>query len=70
VDGNTLDYVFELDSDTLTIWGGEKGSPRVYTGTFSTAGDTISATSSCTCWGRSAVWAGQCLDIQGGRGND
>jgi hypothetical protein len=25
--GNTLDYVYELDGDTLTIWGGEKGSP-------------------------------------------
>jgi hypothetical protein len=42
VDGNTLDYVYELDSDTLTIWGGEKGSPAFYTGTFSTTGDTIS----------------------------
>jgi hypothetical protein len=25
--GNTLDYVYELEGDTLTIWGGEKGSP-------------------------------------------
>ena len=23
--GNTLDYVCELDGDTLTVWGGEKG---------------------------------------------
>ena len=23
----TLDYVYEVDGDTLTIWGGEKGSP-------------------------------------------
>ena len=25
--GNTLDYVYELDGDTLTIWGGQVGSP-------------------------------------------
>jgi hypothetical protein len=25
--GNTLDYVYELEGDTLTIWGGEKASP-------------------------------------------
>jgi hypothetical protein len=41
VDGNTLDYVYELDGDTLTIWG-EKGSPAYYMGTFSTTNDTIS----------------------------
>src|ERR1700716_3443213 len=23
--GNTLDYVYELQGDTLTIWGGERG---------------------------------------------
>jgi hypothetical protein len=28
--GNTLDYVYELEGDTLTIWGGEKGSPAYY----------------------------------------
>jgi hypothetical protein len=28
--GDTLDYVYELDGDTLTIWGGEKGSPAYY----------------------------------------
>jgi hypothetical protein len=33
--GNTLDYVYEVDGDTLTIWGGEKGSPAHYRGTFS-----------------------------------
>lgn len=32
--GNTLDYVYELDGDLLTIWGGEKGSPAHYKGTF------------------------------------
>jgi hypothetical protein len=39
--GNTLDYVYELDGDTLTIWGGEKGSPAYYKGEFSDDGNTI-----------------------------
>jgi hypothetical protein len=39
--GNTLDYVYELEGDTLTIWGGEKGSPAYYKGTFSDDGDTL-----------------------------
>jgi hypothetical protein len=34
LDGLTLDYVYELEGDTLTIWGGEKGSPAYYRGTF------------------------------------
>jgi hypothetical protein len=38
--GNTLDYVYELEGDTLTIWGGEKGSPAYYRGTFSTDGNS------------------------------
>ncbi|MGH9893948.1 MAG: hypothetical protein ACREA0_18580 [bacterium] len=40
--GNTLDYVYELDAETLTIWGGEKGSPAYYRGTFSGDGNTVS----------------------------
>ncbi len=40
--GSTFDYVYELDDDTLTIWGGEKGSPAYYRGKFSDDGDTIS----------------------------
>jgi hypothetical protein len=39
--GDTLAYVCELDGDTMTIWMGEKGSPAVYTGTFSADGNTI-----------------------------
>jgi hypothetical protein len=39
--GDTLTYVCELDGDTMTIWMGEKGSPAVYTGTFSADGNTI-----------------------------
>ncbi|MFD4469886.1 hypothetical protein ACFWPA_16520 [Rhodococcus sp. NPDC058505] len=38
--GNTLDYVYELDGDTLTIWGGSKGSPAYFRGTFN-ADDTV-----------------------------
>lgn len=33
--GNTLDYVYELDGDTLTIWAGAKDSPAYFRGTFS-----------------------------------
>jgi hypothetical protein len=40
--GETFDYVYELDGDTLTIWGGEKGSPAYYRGTFSADGNTLS----------------------------
>jgi hypothetical protein len=40
--GNTLDYVYELEGDTLTIWGGERGSPAYYRGNFSADGDTVS----------------------------
>ncbi len=36
--GNTLDYVYELEGDTLTIWAGGKGSPAYYKGTFSADG--------------------------------
>lgn len=40
--GNTLDYVYELEGDTLTIWGGEKGSPAYYRGEFSADGTGVS----------------------------
>ncbi len=39
--GNTFDYVYEIDGDTLTIWGGEKGSPAYYRGTFDADGTTV-----------------------------
>ena len=39
--GDTLDYVYELEGDTLTIWGGEKGSPAYYKGRFSEDGKTL-----------------------------
>ena len=41
--GDTLDYVYELEDDTLTIWGGQRGSPAYYRGTFSDDGNTMSA---------------------------
>jgi hypothetical protein len=41
LDGMTLDYVYEMDGDTLTIWGGEKGSPAYYKGKFSADGNTL-----------------------------
>lgn len=40
--GETFDYVYEMEGDTLTIWGGEKGSPAYYKGTFSPDGNTLS----------------------------
>jgi hypothetical protein len=39
--GDTLDYAYELEGNTLTIWGGQKGSPAYSKGTFSD-GDTLS----------------------------
>ena len=39
-EGNTLDYVYEMEGDTLTIWGGEKGSPAFFRGEFSDDGRT------------------------------
>jgi hypothetical protein len=41
--GDTLDYVYELEGDTLTIWGGQKGSPAYSKGTFSDDGNTLSS---------------------------
>jgi hypothetical protein len=38
--GDTLDYVYELEGDNLTIWAGEKGSPAYAKGTFSEDGNT------------------------------
>jgi hypothetical protein len=39
--GETFDYVYEMEGDTLTIWGGEKGSPAYYKGTLSADGNTL-----------------------------
>ncbi|MFK8845301.1 hypothetical protein [Streptomyces sp. Ac-502] len=40
-EGHTFDYVYELVGDTLTIWGGAKGSPAYFRGTFAADGDTL-----------------------------
>jgi hypothetical protein len=40
--GNTLDYVYELEGDTLKIRAGENPSPAYYKGTFNDDGDTLS----------------------------
>lgn len=39
--GNTFEYVYEMEGDTLTIWGGEKRSPAYYRGTFSADGNVL-----------------------------
>ena len=39
--GETLDYVYELDGDVLTIWCGGKGSPAYYRGSFDATGDIL-----------------------------
>lgn len=41
-EGDTLDYVYELEGDRLTIWGGHRDSEASYTATFSAGGNTIS----------------------------
>jgi hypothetical protein len=40
--GDTLDYVYELEGDILTIWGGEKGSPAYAKSQLSEDGNTSS----------------------------
>ncbi|MDN4526373.1 hypothetical protein [Fictibacillus fluitans] len=43
--GSTFDYTYEVDENSLTIWGGEKGSPAYYKGIWSEDGSTNSG-----CW--------------------
>ena len=38
--GNTSDHVYELEGDTLTIWGGHRGSEVYYRGIFSDDGQS------------------------------
>jgi len=40
--GATLDYVYEVDGDTLMIWCGERGSPAYLKATFDETGDVLS----------------------------
>ena len=39
--GETLDYVYELDGDVLTIWCGERGSPAYLRSTFDASGNVL-----------------------------
>jgi hypothetical protein len=39
--GDTLDYVYEVEGDKLTIWFGKRGSPAYYQGTFSSDNTTL-----------------------------
>ncbi len=41
LDGMTLDYVYEMEGNSLTIWAGEKGSPAYYKATLSEDGNTL-----------------------------
>ena len=38
--GNTFDYTYEVNDETLMIWGGERGSPAYYEGKWSEDGNT------------------------------
>lgn len=40
--GETFEYTYECNADTLTIWGGEKGSPAYYKGQWSKDGNVNS----------------------------
>jgi hypothetical protein len=41
LDGMTLDYVYEMDGNDLTIWAGEKGSPAFMKGELGEDGNTM-----------------------------
>jgi hypothetical protein len=54
-EGDTLDYVYELAGDTLTIWGGHRDSDNFYAGTFSADGSTLTGSWSWPGGGYSTV---------------
>lgn len=39
--GDAFTYVYDVGDDTLTIWGGERGSPAAFKGKFSDDSNTI-----------------------------
>jgi hypothetical protein len=57
-EGNTLDYVYEMNGNTLTIWGGEKGSPAFCTTRLSDDGNSVTGS-----W----VWPGGGYSYSGTR---
>jgi hypothetical protein len=40
-DGNAFAYTWDVDDDTLTIWGGERGAPANFKGKFSDDRNTL-----------------------------
>lgn len=40
-EGETLDYTYELEDDTLRIWMGDRTSPAYYEGTFDESGHVL-----------------------------
>src|SRR5215213_10273421 len=46
-EGETLDYTYEINDDTLTIWMGERHSPAYYEGTFSEDDNTLTGAWHC-----------------------
>ena len=57
-EGNTFDYVYEMNGNTLTIWGGEKGSPAYCTTQISDDGNSVTG-----AW----VWPGGGYSYSGTR---
>lgn len=39
--GEHFSYVYDVDGETITIWGGERGSPAAFRGSFSADRKTI-----------------------------
>lgn len=39
--GDTLDYIYEIQGDTLTIWGGHRDSESAFRGTFADQDHTL-----------------------------
>ena len=40
--GESFTYVYDVDDDSLTIWGGERGSPAAFKGKFSSDRNQVS----------------------------
>ena len=40
-EGNAFTYIWDVEEDTLTIWGGQRGSPAHFKGNFSDDRNTI-----------------------------
>jgi hypothetical protein len=58
LDGHTLDYVYELEGDVLTVWGGHRGSPAYFRATIDATGDRFAG-----AW----VWPGGGYEVSASR---